>query len=81
MNVAVNDVLLVTLTPLTVMPAGVTVTFVESAAKFVPVKVTCVLVPLSPFAGEIDVSVGVAAETANWTELLSPPCGVETNTK
>src|SRR2546427_595079 len=54
------------------MPAGVTVTFFESPAKFVPVKVTCVLGPLSPFAGETDVTVWVGRPTVNFTALLVP---------
>jgi hypothetical protein len=79
--VAVIDVSLATVTLLTVIPAGVTFTVGELAAKFVPVIVTCVLPPLIPPEGEMDVMVGVAEETANCTVLLSPPSGVDTATK
>ena len=81
MSVADIDVSLATLTLLAVTPAWVTFTVGELAAKFVPIIVTCVLPPLIPLEGEMDVIVGVDEETANCTMLLPPPFGVDTNTK
>jgi hypothetical protein len=58
-NVAVIDVLLATVRPLTVMPVPLRL-IVDPVAKFVPDNVTATAVPCMPLLGVIDVSVGLA---------------------
>ena len=83
MMVAVRVVSFTTFTFDAVMPGALTPRIVgpELEFKFVPVNVTGVLDPLKPLAGDIDVRVGTRVETRNGSELLSPPCGVDTATK
>jgi hypothetical protein len=72
-KVAVAVVGLVTVKPLTVTPVPDTVTAV-APVRLVPVKVTGTLVPRTPVAGAIEVSVGTGRPiTVNVTVLLVPP--------
>jgi hypothetical protein len=57
-NVAVIDVLLATVTLLTVMPVPLRL-MLDPAAKFVPVSVTATTAPWMPLLGAIALSVGV----------------------
>jgi hypothetical protein len=75
-NVAVSDVVLVTLTLLTVIPDPLTDIWVPPfvVKKFVPVSVTVGALPLSPLEGEIPLMVGagVGGATENVSALLVP---------
>ena len=76
LNVAVTVVSLTTVRPLTVTPAPEMLIAVVVASQ-VPVIVTGTLLPSTPEAGAIDVSVGGGgAFTVNVTALLVPPAVV-----
>jgi hypothetical protein len=72
---AVISVELTTMTSLTLTPMAPTKT-VAGETKFVPVKITGTVVPVSPLLGLIDVKVGAGGAMAKLTAPLVPPAVV-----
>src|SRR5262245_21447302 len=80
-NVAFNDVPLVTVTEVTVIPVPpLMLTVVPPEIKFVRVKVTGTLDPRNPDDGLIEESVGLGAATVNPPVSLAVPPDVVTRT-